>query len=541
MRRFKSSEIFPRLAAVIKTGMLSAQSISLFVGLSILSATLPGAAQDAICFVSLKPGLLATPKDGRLFVILSVTNEPEPRLALGRPGSKGPQAFAMDVRGFASGTTQTVKHSSFGYPAHSMDDFFAQAGRSNEAGRAFTIQALFDCNPDLRVRNAPGNAFSKPQRVTVENLKNGSLRIELGEQVPEETLPPDKGQLRFVKLRSKLLTEFYDRPIYLRAGLVLPRDFEQEKERRYPLWVRIGGLNTRYSSVVHLMDEHSDFKKVWMGDDTPRFVLLQVDGAGPLGDPYQINSANSGPYGDAITRELIPAIEQQFRCVGKPEARVLSGVSTGGWVCLALQIFYPDYFNGAWASCPDPVDFRSFEVVNIYKDTNAYVNAHGNERPSERDLKGDTILTMRQELGVEQLLGAGNDYALSGEQWGEWTATFSPRGTDGRPAPLWDGGTGQISASVAGAWKKYDLRMVLEGNWKTLAPMLRGKIHIASGEADQYFLNNAVHLLDDFLTKADPPAEAHIAYGPGKGHGWSNLSTKGMLEEMNGRVTGAVK
>jgi hypothetical protein len=199
---------------------------------------------------------------------------------------------------------------------------------------------------------------------------------------------------------------------------------------------------------------------------------------------------------------------------------------------LALQVFYPDFFNGAWSSCPDPVDFRALELVNIYDDGYAYTNRHGNERPSARDANGDVKLLMRREVGVENLLGRGNSYTLSGGQWGDWNAVFGPRGADGLPVPLWDPQSGRINHAVAEQWKKYDLRLVLEADWKTLGPKLRGKIHIAAGEADGHFLNNAVHLLAKFLAQADPPFVGRIVYGMGQGHGWSDLSLRQMLDEM---------
>jgi hypothetical protein len=178
------------------------------------------------------------------------------------------------------------------------------------------------------------------------------------------------------------------------------------------------------------------------------------------------------------------------------------------------------------------VDFRAYELVNIYANTNAYLGASGGERPSERDLNGNIVLTMRREVGMENLLGPGNSYTLSGEQWGAWNAAYSSRSADGLPVPLWDPQSGKIDHTVAEQWKKYDLRLVLEENWAILGPKLRGKIHITAGEADQYFLNDAVHLLDEFLSRANPPYAGTIVYGPGKGHGWSNLSLKGMLREM---------
>ena len=467
---------------------------------------------------------LGTPaKDGRLFVILAPANDPEPRLTLGRSGLDAPQALARDVNAFAPGAVAVLDQSAFAFPLTNLaalpaGDYYAQA--------------LFDCDTDLRSPSAPGNLFSKPQKLHLDPAQGGTGKLELTEQIPPEQLPADTELVKFVKIQSKRLSDFYGRPIFLRAGVVLPRDYAREPSRRYPLWVHISGLNGRYTGVLGQMGEKSGFRKTWLAADTPRMILLQLDGAGPNGDPYYVNSANNGPFGDALVEELIPHIEATFRAVGQPRARFLSGVSTGGWVCLALQVFYPDFFNGAWSSCPDPVDFRALELVNIYEDDTTYVNKHGNERPSARDPNSDVNLLMRREVGVENLLGRGNSYTLSGEQWGDWNAVFGPRGADGRPVPLWDPQTGKINHAVAEQWKKYDLRLVLEANWKTLGPKLRGKLHIAAGEADTFFLNNAVHLLDQALAKADPPFVGKIVYGPGKGHGWMDLSVGQMLDEM---------
>ncbi len=283
----------------------------------------------------------------------------------------------------------------------------------------------------------------------------------------------------------------------------------------------------------------SEFHDVWMADDAPRMIFVLLDGAGPLGDPYQVNSANHGPYGDAVTRELIPYIEKTYRGIGRGSARELDGGSTGGWVSLALQIFYPDYWSGAWSFCPDGVDFRSFQLLNIYEDHNAYVNGHGFERPSARDVTGDVRYTMRHECSLENVLGLGDSWTMSGGQWGAWNATYGPRGKDGRPVPLWNPRTGVINRAATEHWKAYDLRRVLEQNWADLGPKLRGKIHIWVGDADDYFLNNAVHRLDEFLSQAQPPYEGSISYGPGHGHCWIALSEREIMSQMWSRMKAA--
>ena len=215
--------------------------------------------------------------------------------------------------------------------------------------------------------------------------------------------------------------------------------------------------------------------------------------------------------------------------------RFTDGHSTGGWVSLALQVFYPDFFNGCWSFCPDPVDFRAFELMNIYEDDNAYVNRHGFERPAMRQVNGDTVYTVRHECQVENVLGWGNRWTLSGKDWGAWNATFGPRGDDGLPKPLWNGRTGEIDRSVVEHWKKYDIRLVLQRNWKTIGPKLQGKLHIYSGDADDYFLNNATHLLDDFLKKADPSAKATIVFGATPGTA-STRSARSNFSKQCGRT-----
>ncbi len=479
--------------------------------------------------VTIPKSLEATPKDGRLFVILSLTNNPAPRFLLGNAGPDAPLAFARDMKGFGSGGRAIFDEKAFAFPITNLSavPFASRAGRIT-----YHIQALFDSATDLRMPNGPGNLFSLSNQIQLDLSSRPPINHELDRQIPSDELPPNTPQFKFVRLQSKLLSQFHGRPIFLRAGVLLPRDYEREPARRYPLWIRVGGLNSRFTAITNLMADGSEFVQTWLADGTPRFVLAQLDGAGPLGDPYQVNSANDGPYGDALTQELIPHIESTFRLLGQPRARVLSGTSTGGWVSLALQIFYPDFFNGAWSASPDPVDFRALQLVNIYEDDNAFVNHHGYERPSERDAHGDIVLTMRREVQMENLLGRGDSYAFSGEQWGAWNAVFGPRGVDGSPIALWDPQSGAINHAVADRWKKYDLRLVLEQNWKDLAPKLRGKLHIATGDADNYFLNNAVHLLEESLSHAEPPFEGKIVFGLGQGHGWFYLSLRQMLEEM---------
>jgi hypothetical protein len=496
-------------------------------GWACFAAADPPAATGLRFEVTVGPGLVDAPRAGRLLVVLGKKKSPEPRASIGETGMNVPPLLGRDVKGLAPGVTATVDQAAATFPIANLGAL--------PAGDYF-VQAVLDANPDFKLPDAPGNLYSEPVAAKLDPARGGTVKLTLTRQVPPEQRPAETEYVQSVVLRSELLSRFHRRPYYLRAGVILPRDFARTRDVRFPLWVRIGGYGTRYTAVEDLMAEGSPFRDAWLADGAPRMVLLHLDGAGPYGDPYQVNSANNGPYGDAVTRELIPYVEKRYRCVGRPYARVLDGHSTGGWVSLALQVFYPDFFNGAWSHAPDPVDFRAFELIDVYRDANAYVNRFGFERPSERTVAGDVKTTVRHEVQLERVLGRGDRWELSGKDWGAWNATFGPRGDDGLPRPLWDGVSGRIDRTVLEHWKKYDLRLVLQKDWPTLGPKLRGKLRVWVGEADDYFLNNAVHLLDDFLAKAKPAYGGKITFGPRQGHGWRGLSDKQMLEEMAAAV-----
>lgn len=477
--------------------------------------------------VTAAPGLLSAPQDGRILVVMSPNGRPEPRLTIGQTGLTTPPVLGRDADHFSAGAVVVLDQTCVAFPIEHL---------SQLPPGDYHVQAVFDSNRDLKSPGSPGNLYSAVQKVKLDPAQGGTVHLQLTRQVPAEHLLADTESVKYLKLPSKLLSAFHGRAMYLRAGVILPRDFEREPDRHYPLRVHIGGYGSRFTNVGRLMSSGSDFHNAWQDKDTPPMILLYLDGSGPFGDPYQVNSANNGPYGDAVTQELIPYVEQKYRGIGQPRARFLDGASTGGWVSLALQIFYPDFFNGAWSHCPDPVDFRAFELINIYQHDNAYINTFGFERPSMRSTDGETRFTLRHECRIELVLGRGDRWPLSGKDWGAWNAVFGPRGSDGLPRALWDGRTGKIDRTVLDHWRQYDLRRVLEQNWTTLGPRLRGKIHIWVGDADDYFLNNAVHLLDRFLQQAKPPYEGTITYAPGGGHTLGAITEREQTQAMAARA-----
>jgi len=467
------------------------------------------------------------PRSGRLLVVLGRPGGAEPRLLIDRTGKDAAPLLGRDVDSLVPGGLAVLDRGSALFPIDHL---------SKLRPDTYAVQALLHVNPDLNVPNAPGDLYSPVATIRLDPAAGGTVTLELSHQLPEEKLPPDRELVKYLKIRSQLLSDFHGRPIYLRAGVILPREFAQKPDRRYPVRVHVGGYAARCTNVGAMMSSGSDFRRAWMADDAPPMILIHLDGAGPLGDPYQVDSANHGPYGAAITRELIPYVEEHFRGIGQRHARVVDGGSTGGWVALALQVFYPDFFNGAWSFCPDSVDFRSFELVNIYEDDNAYIGPHGFERPAARDVSGEVRFTMRHECQLENVLGRGGSWTLSGGQWGAWNATYGPKGKGGRPVPLWDPITGAIDHTVVSHWKAYDLRRVLEERWAELGPKLKGKLHIWIGDADDYFLNNAVHRLDDFLAHAQPPFEGTITFSPREGHCWIPVSEISLMKQMAERM-----
>ncbi|MCX6578468.1 MAG: alpha/beta hydrolase-fold protein, partial [Candidatus Aminicenantes bacterium] len=334
--------------------------------------------------------------------------------------------------------------------------------------------------------------------------------------------------------QSKLLTEFWGRPMEIGANILLPKGYDEHPDVRYPVHYIQGhfprGNVSRFSE-----NPNNAANKIWSSDNMPRFIQVTIEHTCPYyDDSYGVNSENAGPYGDAIITELIPHVEKTFRAVGQPWARVLSGGSTGGWISLAMQVFYPDFFGGTWTFCPDPVDFRKYQIVNLYNDKNAYYIEYEwtrVPRGGERDTSGNIIYTQEQENLYEEAIG---DRFRSGGQWAIWNAVFAPVAEDGYPKPLWDPVTGKIDKdAIAWAGERYDLRRYLEKNWTAVGAKLAGKIHVYCGRMDNFYLNEACYLLQNFLESAtNPPYGGEFKYGDRGGHGWSPFKGDALQRTM---------
>ncbi len=324
--------------------------------------------------------------------------------------------------------------------------------------------------------------------------------------------------------------------MYLGAIVLLPAGWDTHPHAHYPLLVNHGHFPKTLSpwretppdpkatgQQLEVQQLSYQLYKDWNGPRFPRMIQLLIQHPTPyFDDSYAVNSANNGPYGDAITYELIPYIEKQYRGIGQGWARVMVGGSTGGWETLGVQVMYPDDYNGAWALCPDPVDFRAYRSVDIYDDHNAYTYDDNpwkhTYKPGYRDYRGRLYSTFMDRNQVE--LAIGGPHGRSGGQHDAWESVFGPVGDDGYFKPLFDRLTGQIDPTVAQYWKDhYDLRNIMERDWAKLGPKLRGKIHVTSGTMDNGYLNNAVYYLEDFFKAAkNPPADAEVIYGDRREH-----------------------
>jgi hypothetical protein len=396
-------------------------------------------------------------------------------------------------------------------------------------------------------RRSPGNLYSTPTRVSFDPAQPAAIEIVLDQVIPPIEEPKDTQYVRHVEIKSELLSQFWGRDMHLGAHVLLPHGFDEYPEARYPLMVfhghypaDFGGFRTEppdadleceYSERFQVdcynriqQEEAYAFYQRWISPGFPRYLAIEIQHQNPYyDDSYAVNSANLGPYGDAIMRELIPYVEEQFRGIGEGWARFTYGGSTGGWEALAAQVFYPDDFNGAFVACPDPIDFRAYTLVDLYAYDNAYFRSgefKTIEIPGHRNWLGEVDITVRDYNLYELVLG---ENGRSGDQWDIWQAVYSPMGEDGYPQPIWDKRTGVIDKQVAAHWREnYDLRHVLERDWATLGPKLEGKLHIYCGDMDNYYLNNAVYLMEDFLESTTAPDYGgEVDYGDRAEHCWN--------------------
>jgi hypothetical protein len=534
-----------------------------FIGLLALAATLCDAQRIEVIVPSTKA------LNGRLILVIARNEKPEPRMQLSETYDSA-QGFGVDAENLAPGTPLVIDAKTFGYPRRSLHDL--------EAGDYY-VQAVFNVYEQFHLASGktlwlpadkgegqhwnskPGNPYSKPQKIHFDPKSQTPIKITLDQVVPPiEGTPrdpeiiarqqPTAKWLKYERFRSEKLSAFWGRDMRLGAWVLLPDGFDEHPDAKYPVIVYQDhfhpGMGPAQFTAVEPTDSKSpDFRREqngyrlyqdWISSRLPRVILIYVQNANPYyDDSYDVDSANVGPYGSAINSELIPMIEKKYRGIAQGWARATYGGSTGGWEALATQVFYPDFYNGAYVACPDPIDFHAYQNIDLYNDSNAFTRkADFGEVPIPSDRKTDGSITALtgDAYAYELVLGA---HGRSTEQWDIWQAVFSPQGEDGYPAQIIDPVTGAIDKKVLAYWHDhYDLAAILERNWPTLGPKLEGKLHIAVGDADTYFLNNAVHLLDKQLQAThNPHSDATFQYGPGMPHCYTGGPSEYTMQQNN--------
>lgn len=462
--------------------------------------------------------------NGRLLLYVSEKNDFEPRYSSVYNGK--PLIFGTNIKNwdqnktiYLDGNDDWIKTTEWDFNTIPLKEYY--------------IQVVWVQNKEKESQNnAPGNLYSEP--IKINTSKKQKAEIVLSKIIPNRKL--EKHNLvKFFEIKSEILSKWWNKRMGLKASILLPSGYENNPNKKHPVRYHIGGYGERYTRINDLV-KNEKFMSWWTSNEAPQIITVFLDGEGPFGDSYQIDSENSGPYGQALIQELIPKIEQQFRINGRPETRFVDGCSSGGWVSLALQLFYPENFNGCWSYSPDPVSFKKMQLVNIYEDENVFYNRQDYLRPSMRSLYGDPIFSVKQEVLVENVEGITNSYTTSGGQWGAWNALYSPKGKDGLPKAMFDPVTGKIDKEVAKHWKKYDLLAYTSANWQQLGPKLKGKIHIWMGDMDNFYLNNALRDFNEYLkTTENPKSDAEINFTPMKEH-CSNYSHELVLKEIQKRL-----
>ena len=529
---------------------LSTASAALFVALFISCSTQPG----VVYTVSFDQSASDQPLDGRLLLLISNDDSNEPRFQI-NDGLNTQIVAGKNVEGMAPGQSVAFQDE-FTYPIMELSnlepgEYWVQAVlhtyETFKLSTGHTVKLPMDNGEGQQWNRSPGNLYSTPVKVTIEPSKGGDVSIVMDQVIPPIEEPEDTEWIKHIKMKSEKLSEFWGRDIYLGAHVLLPKGFDEHPEAKYPLMIfhghypsDFGGFRTTppdedlepdYSSRFdvkgyNIMQQQEAYDQYlqWISEDFPRFLIIEIQHPTPYyDDSYAVNSASQGPYGDAITYELIPYIEEQFRGQGEPWSRFLYGGSTGGWEALAVQVMYPDEYNGCFAACPDPIDFRAYCLVNLYEHENAYYSDSKHKEvpiPARRDYLGQVTSYMHESNHKELALG---DKSRSGQQFDIWEATYSPQGDDGYPVRIWDKLTGEIDPEVAAYWKEnYDLRYIMERDWATLGPKLKGKLNIYCGDMDNYYLNNAVYLTEAFLEgTTDPYYDGEVDYGDRAEHCWN--------------------
>jgi S-formylglutathione hydrolase FrmB len=420
---------------------------------------------------------------GKVYLYLSKDNR-EPKG--GAVGIGSFPCFAIAVKNIRPGQQVIFDDAAVSYPVVLSD---------MERGEYY-VQAVWDLDSGGRAISAsPGNIYNKATRIGLTKDRAASFNIHCNEVIKEEPFKETQF-IKEEKTASALLSAFNNKPTSINAAVILPKEYYDQPDRRFPVLYKVSGYGGDYHNYSNRLIKSQPI-------DTTPCITVFLDGNCRLGHSVYTNSDNNGPWGDALTKELIPSIEKKYRCNA---ARLLTGHSSGGWTVLSLQTQYPSVFTACWSSAPDPVDFRNFQTVDLYTEKNIFYK-------KDSSLRMGATIAGRIPWGSMKNMYAMENVISRGEQMRSFEAVFSPKYSDGYPKKLVNYQTGAIDSTTVEAWKKYDICLYLRNNWGKLQPDMEGKIRISVGDQDNFLLNYAVRVMEEEMKKLD--AKFQFAYYPG--------------------------
>ena len=448
--------------------------------------------------VTLDPAIAPNGVSGRLFVFLDKGGSARERIVVGFLPESVWMA-AKEIPFWKPGETVELNPNELAFP---------QAFSKAEKGD-YAVMALLD--PDhsfARDRQDAGDLASPVAVLKDLDPANATpVTLELTSITPPAAVKEDTANIKTVEFQSAALTAFWGRPVIMRAGVVLPKGHSNASP---PL-----------PAVYHVHGFGGNYKEAWAkgeqlvnamaAGEKLKAVHVFLDGNCPGGHHVFADSVNNGPWGQALTTELIPHLERRFRLAPRAAGRFLTGHSSGGWSALWLQVRYPDFFGGAWPTSPDAMDFRGFSGIDVSPGStqNAFKTKDGSVLNLFR-LNGKDVLSMEEFSRLESVTGE------VGGQLASFEWVFSPRGPDGRPLPLFNRATGTLSEDVRRYWQRYEIARIVRDNWPVLGPKLQGKIRLVIGAEDNFHLDEAASLFCGWLAEKGREDACEIV--PGRDH-----------------------
>ncbi len=471
-------------------------------------------AADISFQVSVKDGLLSSSYNGRVYVVLGSADGGDPMSQMGWV-THAP-LFVTDVENWQGADPVTISGDPLSYPVKLSEI---------EAGD-YSAQAFIRLNKtNGNAGSGVGDIYSQPVSVTVS--ADGMTKIALVlDQVVTKELPTIPDNYRYIEFKSDSLSAFHDMEYSVPALVRLPKDWREDDDKKWPVIYYVTGFGGGYEEFLYVERGNAHLKAA-----LDQAIVVAPSAESYRGHTVFADSANNGPWGYMLVHEMASYIDENFGGKG-PSERYVTGISSGGWSSIWLQISYPDEFAGAWSHVPDSVDFRDFQQMNLYaEETNVYTDEDGNRRPISRPLNdAGYVIYVDNFAAMERAKGPGGQYHA-------FEAVFSPRGEDGEPLPFFDRDTGQVDRNVTESWKPYDITLKVRENWPTLKDKIKGKLFIYAGEFDSFYLEGAVRLLKAELEELGSDAVVEIV--PGLPHTFAPNIWSGMLETITGVKTEA--